>query len=409
MTYREELHSPTGYRTHCQEPVAFVSVQGDAPGDFLLPDDAKRKLSIDVIHDGNVIPEEVLVDERGVRIPDDAFMEQYVQERDWGASLVAGELARHLGLAGYWNVEIARVVMDFGRFPGITRKGSDYQGRHAITYPFSDLLGYEQKRRILEHYYDGISARFNEIVSAGQVKIAIHTYDVYNQSGTQRPPISILTRCAGYQARSEMPYNVFDPLYPDILGEFTCDRILRDRISLTLERAGLHTEQNYPYLLPDGSVEVRAQVWSFFHFAREAFEAAHPESRSNPAFSRVWQMLHDTNLRSSESESLRSYLHAFRRAPLDREADFAAARLAYDEIGRFLRRDNSDFVMQYRLSRTRPSALGIEVRKDMVFELDRRGKPVAPRAREAERIASIIARAVKIYFTEDTPAFRPFP
>jgi hypothetical protein len=403
-----EQYPHIGYRTHCQDPVVFVPVGDGTPGDFQLSDDAKRKLSIDVIHDGNVIPAEMLVDGNGARIADDAFWDHYVHERDWGAGVMAGELARHLGLGGYWNVEIARVVMDFGRFPGITPADAGYQSRHAINYPFSELLGFDQKRRILEHYYDTISEHYNTIVGRSQVKVAIHTYDTYNQSGTLRPPMSILTRCVGYQVRSEMPFGVFDPLYPDILGQFTCDRILRDRVSLALEKAGMHTEHNYPYLLPDGSVEVRSQVWNFFRYVREMFEDECPETRGDASYVRVWDMLLDTNLRSSESEMLRSYLHAFRRVPAEREAEFEGARRAYDRIARFLDRDECQIAERYRQSLSRPSALGIEVRKDLVFELDEHNRPVAPRRREASKIASVIARAIKVYFTKDAPAHRIF-
>lgn len=401
MTSLRRSHPHLGYRTHCDEPVAFVPVEPTPqPSELELPDDAKQKLSIDVIHDGDVIPGELLVGPSGEPIPESAFWDHYVIERDWGAGLVAGELARHLGLTGYYNVQIARVVMDFGRFPGITRKSAEHLGRHAINYPFSHLLGFEQKRRILEHYYDAISRRFDEFIAPVQVKIAIHTYNTDNPSGTRRPPISVITRCVGYQVSSEMPYGVFDPLYPDILGEFTCDRILRDRISLTLERAGIHTEHNYPYLLPDGSVEVRSQVWNFFAATRSAFEAEYPETRAQPAFIKVWEMLLDTNLRSQESEALRSYLHAFRRVPPERESQFATARTAYEQIASFLRRDGNQFVEHYRHSPNRPSALGIEVRKDLVFEWQN-GQPVAPKRREARKIAAVLARGIHRYFTED--------
>lgn len=395
------------YRTGCDQPLAFVpAAPGDASGPYRLPAAMQPRLLVHVIHDGDVIPGELLVDRTGAPIPESAFHDHYLRERDWGASLVAAELCRHLGLPGFWKVEIARVVMDFGRFPGITFKDDDYLTRHAINYPFSRLLGYEQKRRILEHYYDAISLRYNELTPPAQVKLAIHTYDPYNQSGTRRPPMSIITRCVGYQVRSEMPFGVFDPLYPDILGEFTSDRILRDRLSLTLERAGIHTEHNYPYLLPDGSIEVRSQVWSFFRIAREAFDAAHPETRDEPGFQMVWRMLLDTNLRSSQSEMLRSYLHAFRRVPEEQEAAFAAARRAYERIADFIHRDDNAFVEQFRHLPGRPSALGMEVRKDLVFELDRQGRPVAPRIDEASRIAEVIARGLHVYFTEDCPQHR---
>lgn len=396
----------TDYRTSCAEPVAFVPVPENQASSYNLPDEIKKRIVIDVIHDGNVIPEELLVDHTGEPIPEEAFRPHYEHERDWGASALAGELARHLGLEGFWQVQIARVVMDFGRFPGITPKNADHLGRHAINYPFSELLDFRQKRRIFEHYYDAISSRYNDFVPSAQVKLAIHTYDTFNSSGTRRPPASILTRCVGYQVDSEMPFGVFDPLYPDILGEFTSDRILRDRISLTLERAGIHTEHNYPYLLPDGSVEVRSQVWTFFHTARKAFEAAYPRTKDEPAFRMVWKMLLDTNLRSSQSEMLRSYLHAFRRVPIELEAEYAAARQAYEQISDFIRRDGNQFVERYRHMPGRPSALGIEVRKDLVFELDRYGRPVAPKVREARKIADVIAHAVHIYFTDDSPHYR---
>lgn len=397
----------TAYRTDGDEPVAFVRVQDDrAPSRTLLPEDARNRIVIDVIHDGDIIPEEFLVDRNGMEIPDEAFWAHYKHERDWGASQLAAELARQLGLDGYWYVKIARVVMDFGRFPGITQKDAGHLERHAINYPFSNLLGFEQKRRILEHYYDTISARFNAILAPAQVKIAIHTYDTYNRSGTRRPPISILTRCVGYQVSSEMPFGVFDPLYPDILGEFTSDRILRDRISLTLERAGIHTEHNYPYLLPDGSVEVRSQVWNFFRITRQAFEVEYPETRDDPAFAMVWHMLLDTNLRSSESEMLRGYLHAFRRVPPESEPMFIAAYHAYEHIAHFVRRDGNQFVELYRHMRTRSSALGIELRKDLVYQFDANGHPLAPKPREARKLASFLAQAVHTYFTEDYPNTR---
>ncbi|ACY12946.1 hypothetical protein [Haliangium ochraceum] len=394
------------FRTSCESPVSFVATPKRGTRSFVLPEEIGKRVIVDVIHDGDVIPGEFLVDSEGESIAREAFHDDYVLERDWGASLLAEELTTLLGLSGFWKVEIARVVMDFGRFPGITPKDADHLSRHAINYPFSALLGFAQKRRILEHYYDAISKKYNEFVPPAQVKIALHTYDVYNRSGTRRPPASILTRCVGYQVSSEMPFGVFDPLYPDILGEFTSDRILRDRLSLTMESSGIHTEHNYPYLLPDGSVEVRSQVWSFFHTAKKAFQAAYPETKSDGAFAMVWRMLLDTNLRSSQSEMLRSYLHAFRRVPVGREEEFAVARRAYERIKAFVYRDGKQFVESYRHMPGRPSALGIEVRKDLLFELDGKGHPVAPKTREVRKIARILARALHIYFTEDCPKAR---
>ena len=84
------------------------------------------------------------------------------------------------------------------------------------------------------------------------VKIAVHTYDRYNANGTERPEVSLVTRALGYQLDNELPYGVFDPLYPDILAEVTVDRILRDRVSLNLKKAGIPVAHNYPYLPPEG-------------------------------------------------------------------------------------------------------------------------------------------------------------
>ena len=55
------------------------------------------------------------------------------------------------------------------------------------------------------------------------------------------------------------------------MAEFTVDQILRDRISLTLEK-GIPVAHNYPYLLPEGSIEVRHQVWRFFKWLQTHFE-----------------------------------------------------------------------------------------------------------------------------------------
>ncbi|MCA9688155.1 MAG: N-formylglutamate amidohydrolase [Nannocystaceae bacterium] len=390
------------YRTSTCDPLIFApSAPIATPSEYALTPADRARVVVDAIHDGDVIPSEFLVDADGRPIEERAFLHHYAIERDWGASLVADALARHLALGGHFRVELARVVMDFGRFPGITPKDCDHLGRRAINYPFSGLLDHTQKRRILAHYYDTISDQLDQAVSRAEVKIAIHTYDAHNPSGTLRPPISILTRCVGYQVRGEMPLGVFDPLFPDLLGEFTADRILRDRISLTLERAGLSTEHNYPYLLPDGSVEVRSQVWNFFRSLRAAYEDESPETREDPAHEMVWRMLLDTNLRSSASEALRSYLHAFRRVSVDREQEFEAARDAYERISAFLQRGDGVFAREYRHSPSRPSALGVEIRKDLIYDLDERGYPRASRPEVVEEIAALIARAVHTYFTLD--------
>ena len=201
-----------------------------------------------------------------------------------------------------------------------------------------------------------------------------------------------------------MPYGVFDPLYPDVLAEFTCDRVLRDRISLTLEKIGLPVAHNYPYLLPDGSVEMRSQVWLFFLKLREEFEARHPDTRNMLPYQMVWDMLLDTNLRSAKSEKLRSFFHYYRRIDDPLETRFNDAANAYIHIREFLEQDIPHFVNRFRFSQTRTSALGVEIRKDLVWHFDEKGVPIGPRMDNIRSIGKNIAKAIHIYLTQDRDA-----
>lgn len=396
------VNSPAGYTT---EPRPCFELVRTAPnGAGSCPESFRNLLMIDTVHDGDYIPAEFLVDGQGKPLNEDSFIDAYHSERDWGAALVAEQVVSALGMAGHHRVNMARVLMDFGRFPGMTRPGAGHLARFAINFPFSQLLSYDQKRRVLETYYDGTSAAMEEAVRGRLIKIAIHTYDRYNRTGTERPAISIVTRSAAYQADHQMPFGVFDELYPDILAEFTCDRVLRDRMSLTMEKAGFPVAHNYPYLLPEGSIEVRAQVWYFFDFLRQRFEEAYPQTRFEPEFRLVWNMLQDTNLRNSESELLRSYLHMFRRAPAGQEDELRAAQRAYERVTQFLRRDNLKLIDDYRASPLRPSSFGVEVRKDLVYDFDSRGRALGPKPEGAARVGAALAHAISVYLTEDRPA-----
>lgn len=382
-----------------------------APSSFGTPS-GYPKLMIDTIHDGSVIPapfwEAFLEAQSGKKVSWDEFEEVYVSERDWGADLFSSALVQALNrrghpCPGHVRVNIARVLMDFGRFPGNTPHGAEHLERFAINYPFSKLLHYDQKKQLLENYYDKISEQYEELIGNQLLKIAIHTYDRFGTNQAERPLMSIITRPLSYQVRSTMPQNFFDPLYPPLLAEYTADRRLTYRISLHMEKAGIPIAHNYPYYLPDGSIEVRSQVWFFFHFLREHFQAAHPETRGVRAYDLVWKMLLDTNLRSAESENLRSYLHMFRRAPENQVEEFREAGEAYREIAAFLHRDEGHLIKEYRNTTQRPSSLGIEIRKDYLWEFaDKQCRyPIAPREENARYLAEIFASALMTYFTED--------
>jgi hypothetical protein len=356
---------------------------------------------VDVIHDGRHLPAEFLVDRHGGPISPQLVEDHFILERDWGADLIASRLADKLGLDGFHSVSTARCLLDFGRFPGITRKDATHLRRFAINFPFSQLLSFGQKKLLLEDHYDKISRAMDIAIQGKLIKIAVHTYDICNPSGTKRPEVSLVTRALGYQMDSELPYGVFDPLYPDVLAEDTVDRILRDRVSLTLEKSGFPVAHNYPYLLPEGSPEVRHQVWSFFAWMKQHFEVAHPDTADAPEYRLVWEMLMDTNLRSSEASTLRDFLHMYRRPPRGRMREFQRAEKAYGAINAFVRKPESDWVHRYRDSKERPMSLGIEVRKDLVWDFDDNLRPLRPNPERAFAIADKIAEGIGIYLRED--------
>lgn len=384
-------------------PIEHVAVAAPANGDLPFPEAWRDQITVDVIHDGNVLPAEYLVDASGRRVTERTWYHAYVHERDWGASFVAQRIAERLGLGQYMRVNTARCLLDFGRFPGATQPGATHLRRFAINTPFSVLLGFDQKRRLLEEHYDVISRGMDEAIRGRMLKIAVHTYDRYNASGTERPQVSLVTRALGYQMDSEMPTGVFDPVFPDVLAEFTLDRVLRDRISLTLEKSGIPVAHNYPYLLPEGSPEVRHQVWCFFDWLQRTFEADHPDTVHQDAYMWVWILLKDTNLRHPGAMALRSYLHMYRRPPRGEEREYKEAADAYHHIESYLHANRGERIKAYRFQPLRPQAFGIEVRKDLLWDFDETGHPMQPAPERGLQVADRIADALLVYLNEDKP------
>ncbi len=390
----QRLHTTTP-----KQSFEFVQTQSEAlypVAEALIP-----RILIDTVHDGAYIPEEFLTNRGGERIDPDVLQTFFISDRDWGANAVAREVSESLGLDGYYRVNLARVLMDFGRFPGSSHSEHGHLQRFAINIPFADFLDHDQKHHVLETHYDGISDAMDDVVRNRVIKIAIHTYDPRNASGTLRPHMSIATRAHAYQHDSRMPFGVFDALYPDILGEYTCDRILRDRLSLTLEKSGIPVAHNYPYLLPEGSIEVRSQVWFFFEHLKNEFEERYPETMGEGGFDLVWEMLHDTNLRSTDSAALRAYIHAYRLPPESLRADFKDALRAYERVVEFLRSDEREIIDRYRFSPLRPSSMAIEVRKDLICSFDDDGRPTELRPANVQKIGQAIAKAIATYLRED--------
>jgi hypothetical protein len=389
----------------CSPPYELVPVQ--RTGDHPVPPEYRDRILIHTVHDGDCIPPCYYGDERGKpRVERKKLEATFIRERDWGANLVAHRIAAAMGLPGYARCRIARVLLDFNRFPGssFADQGVHALERLAIHSPFSEVLTHAEKVKLLGDYYDGISDYLeNKLIGNKLILIAVHTYDEHNPTKTRRPHLSLINSVLNYQRESRMPYGVFDPMYPDVLGESTCSRILRDRISLNLERNSFRVSHNHPYPLPEGSMEVRAQVWFFFDFLRRRFQEELPETRDDPPYKMVWQMLLNTNLRLQEAETLRSYLHRYRRVPRNQERRFLKAREAYEKVEAFLQR--SDVVSQFRRSKERPSSLGLEVRKDLVCSFDEEtGRPLPMTAQQRDQatlIGNVIANAVTIYFETD--------
>ncbi len=386
----------------CTPAYDFVEVtrQGTHP----VVDRYRGQVLLHTVHDGKLIPERFLYRD-GEPIVDFALLnDKFVQERDWGANLIAGQIASAANIAGYARCRLARVLMDFNRFPGTTPPGGRGLETMAISEPFASALSHPEKLSLLEDYYDRISELIEDsLLSNKLIMIAVHTYDEHNASRTQRSDLSLLTRMAHYQRESRMPYGVFDPMFPDALGASTCSRILRDRISLNLERNGFRVSHNHPYPLPEGSMEVRAQVWYFFDYLRKRFQDTHPKTRDDPAYQLVWLMLLNTNLRLQEAETLRSFLHRFRRVPRAQLAQFKRAEKAYTHVRNFLAGGN--IVRDFSTSNMRPSSLGLEVRKDLICSFDKQsGRPLPiteAQQHKARSIGEVIASAIATYFETD--------
>jgi len=295
------------------------------------------------------------------------------------------------------------VLLDFGRFPGTSGPGADHMSRFAITHPFSEHLDHKQVQDLLEHHYDVISAGMDDIIRDKILKIAIHTYDARKPGRSRRPAVSILTRFHGLTDAPGNPLRLFDAACPAEIVEMTTDPILRSRLLLHLEEAAIYAAENYPYTLPEGSVEVRAMVWYFFRHVREQFVKRTPDLEHGAAAERVWNMLMDTNLRSADCYALRGFLHMYRRPAKEDEQLFIQARDYYEEVSAFISEHRETLIRDWLQSTARPSSLILEVRKDLIFEYEG-GRPVRPRVKDARYLARVFAAAVHQYLKEDRPA-----
>jgi hypothetical protein len=385
--------------SHPPSPFEFVPVP--PAGERTLDAAPPQRIFVYTPHDGAWLPKRFVKDS----IERVALERRRNRLRDWGANRIASALAAELGNGGYARANVSRVLLDLNRFPGTTSVAAeDPLDFFAIMEPFGSALAHAEKMALLD-IYDQMSNAIEEHIAGSMISIAIHTYDARNPSETKRPDVSIITTPESYLRNSRLPDGLFDPSYPDLLAESTCNRALRDRISLNLERNDFRVSQNHPYPLPEGSVEVRAQVWSFFDFVRRRFEAARPEGPRDEAMQRVWTMLLDTNLRDTRSDSLRGYLHRYHRpSTAEQAAVFEDCREAYARVRAFIR--DTSVVREFRRAPYRPSNLAIEVRKDLLIDFDDEGAPLPVTEQQhalATTVAAVIAEAIEIYLDTDRP------
>ncbi|MFK7990672.1 MAG: N-formylglutamate amidohydrolase [Sandaracinaceae bacterium] len=401
------MPSPIDFDRPCDPPFELVPVEGR--GDHQLPPGIRERIAVYAVHDGQAIPKRFRVRPNGEPVVDPTELRrQFVEMRDWGANLVAEELTAALGAPTYASCRVARVLMDFNRFPGSTPPDNrEALEALAIGPLYGAALDHHEKSDLLESFYDPISRTIESVVTDSLIGLSMHTYDEAHESQNKRAHVSIISLPLSYQRDAQLPYGVFDPMYPDHLAESTCSRILRDRMSLNLERSGFRVIHNHPYALPDGSIEMRAQVWHYFQFLRRRFEQAFPETVGEAPYERVFMMLADTNLRLAEAEELRSFLHRFRRVDDHRRGPLLEAHDAYQHVARFVR--DSTVVQDYRRSPERPSSVGIEVRKDLVCTFDpETGMPLptSPDQRlVARQIATAIASSIATYFETDREVY----
>ena len=263
---------------------------------------------------------------------------RFVVERDWGANLVAEDIETS-GTFGIYDRSNSKMSFDFGRFPGSTRDGATQFGRFAINTPPSHngsiMIKNEHCWKItMTPFPTQWKNNFEENSSKSPFIPMILIMKVEQNVLI----VSLVTRTIGYQLESRMPFGVFDPLYPDILAEFTVDRVLRDRISLTLEKTAFQSHTTIP-ISSQKEVPKYVTLFGDFYVVAKPFGIVYPETKGDPAYERVWEMLQDTNLRSAQVGELRSVLHMHRR-PLWRQQDCMNILLMPIATFHFVNQDN---------------------------------------------------------------------
>jgi len=297
-------------------------------------------------------------------------------------------------------VNTARALVDFGQPPGVSSAATAAAARRAIRDPFDRWLTAVQQRDLLERHYDQIARAYDERLRDARVVLSVRTRDEFDHHGRRRPPIGLLSRC---ETPSSPPGPATppgcDPLFPSEILVSTADRALGARVADVFESIGQPVVENYPRLLPEGSVPARTMIKHFFWRVRAAYERLNPPDAARPGRELVWRMLLDPERRSGDGELLRGYLHRLQRPPRELQASFSVAHAEYQRIADFVRAHHDSLVESCCRAPERLSVLVIEIRKDLVWR-SVEGPFGGPRPEGARIIARTIARAVSEYLAD---------
>ena len=398
------------------ERVAFEFVPASARQPAEAPHCPDTPIVIYTIHDGNLIPRELCGDEPGADI-----RARLAHERDWGASAVADVIASQLGLAGHYRVNLARCCLDFGRFPRTTLSSDDPLRAGAISRWLERRHGDAKSLDLLFGCYDRLASDWEAILrrelgeetpaTSGAILLGIHSYDPKHESGDWRPPTSLLSRPASVQHHNQLAAGFFDALFPPEFAEFTADRLLLGRLALELERRYIPSANNFPYLLPEGSLELRTQVWLYFRRlqALASDDDALSAQQGEDAWRLLFEALCNTNSRKARTQLVRGYAagHASAEGLSDElRSRLDAARELYESLSRYARDNRAEVVTDYQFSSLRTSSAVLEVRKDLLFDGDFEGSGFLPRhliSEEVERVGRQVAHAIASYVERDRP------
>lgn len=360
---------------------------------------------VDTIHNGRVIPEGIMNE----IVNNDAFrhemQEGYVEERDWGACLIAESIARHLRLESFYEVQTARCVLDFGRFPGISRPWSAHLDRLSVSgsvAPFvrkhcpAEVLGYytgiadqmevaiEERFRRSAEYRSRVEqepiTETQRLRESRFVRIAVHTFDEYGRDKLRRPKVGLIHRSRSIADSGHLPDGVFSRHFPDELARFSADRLLKNCLSCAFEKNYIPEISDWPYMLPEGCVELRVLAWLWLRYLRAVFEEQVPNrvralknAIDEEHYEDYWKAVLNLNSVHPSSRLITPFLEGQMRDDQELPVNLRAARQVDQAVTTFLEEADADpagvpwLVRKYQYDAYRPNCIVIEVRKNEIF------------------------------------------